>query len=226
MIIILAVIVASWLISLDISSGEYHDFRSGRRCARCTASLRTKIMDFRGFDSSGILISRGGIVLMSTGNFPESLSQRILAGTILVGGLGSLDCAAGTRSKRKGDDSGNRVPGRRSAWQLDSQAHRLPDGVGIDEVFTEGQHFPTCCHGLFLSAHVLPHFVIFCNSSPAFSREVLLEGVAALLRRPRLEAGDRRYNSYNSYDSQAASPAARQAALPAASQRESPQAIR
>ena len=48
-----------------------------RRAARNqgTANLRTKILDFRGFDSSRILVSRGGI-FMSTGNFPESLSQK------------------------------------------------------------------------------------------------------------------------------------------------------
>ena len=34
------------------------------------AYLRTKIMDFRRFDSSRVLISRGGI-LMSIGNVPE-----------------------------------------------------------------------------------------------------------------------------------------------------------
>ena len=51
------------------------------------ANLRTKILDFRGFDSSRILILRGGI-LMSIGNFPEILSQRILVGIILVGRLG------------------------------------------------------------------------------------------------------------------------------------------
>ena len=39
-----------------------------------TANLRTKILDFRGFDSGRILILRGGI-LMSIGDFPESLSQ-------------------------------------------------------------------------------------------------------------------------------------------------------
>ena len=54
-----------------------------------TANLRTKILDFRGFDSSIILIIRGWI-LMSTGNFPESLSQAILVGIILVGRLGAL----------------------------------------------------------------------------------------------------------------------------------------
>ena len=37
-----------------------------------TANLRTNIVDFRGFDSSTILILRGGI-LISIGDFPEML---------------------------------------------------------------------------------------------------------------------------------------------------------
>ena len=41
-----------------------------------TANLRTKIMDFRGFDPSRILMLRGGIP-RTTGNFPESSSQAI-----------------------------------------------------------------------------------------------------------------------------------------------------
>ena len=49
-----------------------------------TANLRTKILDFRGFYSSIILIFRGG----SIGNFLESLSQAILVGRFLVGRLG------------------------------------------------------------------------------------------------------------------------------------------
>ena len=53
------------------------------------ANLRTKTPDFRGFDSSRVLISRGGI-LMSVGNLLEALSQRILVGIILVGRLGVL----------------------------------------------------------------------------------------------------------------------------------------
>ena len=57
------------------------------RPATCTANLRTKILDFRGFDSSIILILRGGI-LRPIGNFPESLSQAILVGIMLVGRLG------------------------------------------------------------------------------------------------------------------------------------------
>ena len=52
-----------------------------------TANLRTKIMDFRGFDSSRILILRGGI-LRPVGNFPECLNQATLLGITLVGILG------------------------------------------------------------------------------------------------------------------------------------------
>ena len=52
-----------------------------------TANLRTKIIDFRRFDSSIILILRGGIP-RPIGNLLESLSQAILAGRVLVGRLG------------------------------------------------------------------------------------------------------------------------------------------
>ena len=52
-----------------------------------TANLRTKIMDFRGFDSSIILILRSGIP-RPIGSFPECLSRAILVGIILVGRLG------------------------------------------------------------------------------------------------------------------------------------------
>ena len=56
--------------------------------AECgTANLRTNIMDFRGFDSSTIFSLRDGI-LMSIGDFPESLSQAILVGIMLVRRLG------------------------------------------------------------------------------------------------------------------------------------------
>ena len=44
-------------------------------------------MDFRGFYSSIILIQRGGIP-RPIGNFPKSLSQAMLVGTMLVGRLG------------------------------------------------------------------------------------------------------------------------------------------
>ena len=49
-----------------------------------TANLRTKVLDFIGFDSSRILNSRGGI-LRSTGVFPGSLGQGILVRILLVG---------------------------------------------------------------------------------------------------------------------------------------------
>ena len=52
-----------------------------------TANRRSNIMDFRGFDSGVILIVRGGIP-RPIGNFPESLSQAILIGIMLVGRLG------------------------------------------------------------------------------------------------------------------------------------------
>ena len=51
------------------------------------AKIRTKIMDFRGLDSSITLIQRVGIP-RPTGNFPENLSQAILVGIILKGRLG------------------------------------------------------------------------------------------------------------------------------------------
>ena len=50
------------------------------------ANLCTEILDFRGFDSSRILILRGG-TLMSIRDSPEIWSQRILVGIILVGRL-------------------------------------------------------------------------------------------------------------------------------------------
>ena len=54
---------------------------------RATASLPTKILDFWGFDSSRILISRDGIPRPIV-DFQEHLSQAILVGMILVGELG------------------------------------------------------------------------------------------------------------------------------------------
>ena len=52
-----------------------------------TANLRTKILDFGGFDSGRILSLRGGIP-RPLGSLPESLSQATSVGTILVGRLG------------------------------------------------------------------------------------------------------------------------------------------
>ena len=70
------------------SPGAPRDETAAPRGAGCAADLRTnRIMDFRGLDSSIILILRGGI-LMSVGDFLESLSQAILVGIILVGRLG------------------------------------------------------------------------------------------------------------------------------------------
>ena len=52
-----------------------------------TPGYPTNIVDFRGFDSSAILIWRGGIP-RSIGDFLESLSQAMLVGVMLVGRLG------------------------------------------------------------------------------------------------------------------------------------------
>ena len=57
------------------------------RC--CYAQTPDYIVDFRGFYSSIILILRVGI-LMSIGDFAESLCQAMLVGTMLVGRLGVL----------------------------------------------------------------------------------------------------------------------------------------
>ena len=46
-------------------------------------------IDVRGLDSSIILVLRGGIP-RPIGNFPESLSQAILVGIVLVGRFGVL----------------------------------------------------------------------------------------------------------------------------------------
>ena len=65
-----------WVMALvpprSVGSYEPAEERKGP-----TANLRTKILDFRGFDSNIILILRGGI-LMSVGDFLEIVSQAIL----------------------------------------------------------------------------------------------------------------------------------------------------
>ena len=88
--------------------------RQARAPSRCrTANLRTKILDFIGFDSSIILILMGGI-LMSIGNLPEALIQQILVGRILVGRLGvPVRPAGGGLAPRK---EAPRAGGRRGWW--------------------------------------------------------------------------------------------------------------
>ena len=67
------------------SSNSNHNSNNDRG----TANLRTNIMNFRGFDSSQILISKGGI-LMSIWDFPERLSQAILVGIMSAGRSGAM----------------------------------------------------------------------------------------------------------------------------------------
>ena len=52
----------------------------------CLWPISVLFLDFRRFDSTTVLIVRGG-VLRFIGNFPELLSQRISVGMILVGRL-------------------------------------------------------------------------------------------------------------------------------------------
>ena len=61
--------------------------RYNQHSAANAADLRTKILDFGGFDSGISLLLRDGI-LMSIGSLPESSSQAILAGIISVGRSG------------------------------------------------------------------------------------------------------------------------------------------
>ena len=65
-------------------------FCSGDLLVRGAPNPQTKNPGFREFDSSKCFISGGGIP-RSIGNSPESLSQAVLAGTIVVGRLGVED---------------------------------------------------------------------------------------------------------------------------------------
>ena len=72
----------------------YYDTELHRQSAsvmrHATANLRTKIPDFRRFDSIRILVLMGGIP-RPIWEFPEGLSQATLVGIILVGRLGVHD---------------------------------------------------------------------------------------------------------------------------------------
>ena len=79
-----------------------------------THNLATNIVGFRGFHSSITLISRGGI-LMSIGDFLESLSQARLAGTMLVGRLG-VQAYKGQGGPRRAGRGGARSRGSLQAY--------------------------------------------------------------------------------------------------------------
>ena len=58
---------------------------------KITPSPPTKSLDFRGFDSSRLLILTGGNYHNKSnliGSLPESLTQGLLVGKLLIGGLG------------------------------------------------------------------------------------------------------------------------------------------
>ena len=64
-----------------------------RHAKPCTDNLRTKMLDFRGFDSSIILSLRGGFI-RSTGDFLEIMNERILVCGLFVCGLTAVHQAA------------------------------------------------------------------------------------------------------------------------------------
>ena len=70
-----------------LSTSTHHKPRHLWSTRTHAANLRTKIPDFRGFDSSILLMLRVGIP-RPIGNFLGSLSQQTLAGIVLVGRSG------------------------------------------------------------------------------------------------------------------------------------------
>ena len=100
-----------------------------------TANLRTtNIMDFGGFDSSIIVIVRGGIP-RPIGNLPESLSQAILAGIMLVGRLGAARLAvqAGTVCGTCGshsDGQNEKLGSKRRVWRRQNEAESVARAAG------------------------------------------------------------------------------------------------
>ena len=72
------------ILTVHCSSLQASTASALRFLARNTANPPTNIVDFRGFDSSIILILRGGIP-RPIGDFPENSSQAMLVGTMLVG---------------------------------------------------------------------------------------------------------------------------------------------
>ena len=88
-------------------AAELHGPSTG--AALHTANLPTSIMDFRGFYSSIILMLRGGLI-MSIGDFPESLSQAILVGIMVVGRLGVQTARKGAHSSQS--DAANALESR------------------------------------------------------------------------------------------------------------------
>ena len=78
-----------YTIQARASPSESRGCRTTASKEATTPNPPTDIVDFRGFDSSRILILRGEI-LMYIGDFPEDLSQAIFVRTVLVGRLSVL----------------------------------------------------------------------------------------------------------------------------------------
>ena len=79
---------------------------------RVTLNLPTNIVDLGGFDSSIMSFFRGWI-LMSIGIFPESLSQAMLVGVMLVGRSGVAILRQDLPAAHRGQDLAGENNGRR-----------------------------------------------------------------------------------------------------------------
>ena len=83
------------IMSCHVMSGEVESCHvASYRIMSChvchTPNLPTNIVDFGGFDSSIMLCLR--VEFSCPGDFPDSLSQAMLVGTMLVGRLGVMQC--------------------------------------------------------------------------------------------------------------------------------------
>ena len=133
----------------------YHQPEVGGRAPGppgCGQYLRTKTLDCRGFDSSRILITRGGI-LMSIGNFPEGLSQGILAGIILVGRLGVRPVLIS--STRRISNPGSQIP------YPNTQNHVLSRSKSI--VFLGSVCMQVSQQSVVLSSETVPDLALLCR---------------------------------------------------------------
>ena len=72
----------------DEQFGEWREAMEARGTYTYTANLRTKILDFGGFDSGIILIVKGWNS-QAPKEFPGSLTQAILVGKMPIGRLGT-----------------------------------------------------------------------------------------------------------------------------------------
>ena len=149
-----------------------------REVHRCyTANLRTKMLDFTGFDSSRTLVSRGGIP-RPKGNFPESLSQAILVGIILVGRLGVPPCAASSFLLKITSETKSRVTVADMAWRCSGVAHSgVVQLLRATPVKTAVEEFPSLANSW--------HWTVTSSvASCIYTCSIMYALLSALLKKP------------------------------------------